>query len=59
MEHPYLTTTVILLMIVSINNIVIQALNVFKKPSPTTLNLNVDSSDVDDILDRANEGDMN
>jgi hypothetical protein len=51
LAHPYLTTVIILFGILMTNSVVVHVVSLFKKPTPTTVNLNVESP-VDDQEDR-------
>ena len=45
-EHPYLAFIIILTVISTVGNIATKIIELFVKPSPTTVNMNIDPSKI-------------
>lgn len=46
LEHPYMTFIIIVSGISTVGNIVTKIVDVFVKPSPTTVNMNIDPTKI-------------
>jgi len=42
LQHPYLTFFIVMSLITTIGNMVTKLIEIFVKPSPTTVNMNID-----------------
>jgi hypothetical protein len=49
LEHPYLTTLIVLFLTTSFTSVVNQLLEVFKKPTPVTYNIDVNQPPPDEV----------
>lgn len=46
LQHPYLTTLILISLISAVTSVANRIIDLFKKPVPTTVNLNVDPADL-------------
>jgi len=46
LEHPYLTFFIVMTSITTVGNVVQKLLDIFVKPAPTTVNMNIDPSKI-------------
>jgi hypothetical protein len=46
LEHPYLTFFVVMTGITTIGNVITKIVEIFIKPTPTTVNMNIDPSKI-------------
>jgi hypothetical protein len=42
MEHPYMTFFIVMSAITTVGNVVTKLIEIFVKPAPTTVNMNID-----------------
>jgi len=46
MEHPYMTFFIVMAGITTIGNVITRLIEVFVKPTPTTVNMNIDPTKI-------------
>ena len=46
LEHPYLTFIVVMSAITTVGNVLQKVLDIFVKPAPTTVNMNIDPAKI-------------
>ena len=46
LQHPYLTFFIVMSVITTVGNVIQKVLDIFIKPTPTTVNMNIDPSKI-------------
>lgn len=58
MEHPYMTFFIVMTGITTIGNVITKIIDIFIKPTPTTVNMNIDPTKIPGFNPDASDGTM-